>query len=504
MAISDFLPAIIAPKKKPKSGGNTQTPTYNPQQSQQILTYPTYRDHLTDLFTSRQSDDAQTVMEGLFVNDTDVSAAVNGYLTLADTQMIAWAEDLDGQVDPAASAQLYQLINRVSFQTDYTEGFQLKMGLDKVTEELRYMALLRGAIGMEWVYDKKGLPDGVRNVDMKSIRWYEKQPGVYKPGQVVAGVTDPVMIDIPSFFVSYYRRSPTSVYASSPFVSAINTIAARQQVINDLYRIMRFTGYPRVEIKVLEDILLKAMPPAIAQTKGSEAYTQWLAARYGEIQGNFSAIAVDQAIVHSDALEFSILNERNPGMALNVTPIIETLNAQNQAGLKSMSTVLGRGSQGVNTGSVEARLAALFADQLNEPIIDLYQRAFSFQMQQGGFQGFVKVKFAPAELRPWTELEPQLVLKAQRLRQDLSDGIITDVEYHLWMYERLPPDSAPELSGTQFMSPAPAAAGGDGSGGSTGTRPEDVSPNSGPLNRAASPDRTSQTARNPAKRPAAR
>lgn len=496
-SISDFLPAIIAPKKKPKSGGTTNTPTYQPQQNQNVLTFPTYRDHLTDLFSSRQSADAQTIMEDLFQHDTDVSAAVNGYLTLADTQMIAWCEDLEGQVDPEASSQLYQLFNRLAFQTDYTQGFQLKMGLDKTTEELRYMGLLRGAIGAEWVYDKKGVPDSIRNVDMKSIRWYEKAPGVYKPGQVVAGQTDPVMLDFPSFFVTYYRRSPTQVYASSPFVSAINTIAARQQVINDLYRIMRFTGYPRVEIKVLEDILVKAMPPALIQNKGSTEYMGWLSARYAEIQANFANIAVDQAIVHADALEFSILNEKNPGMALNVEPIISTLNAQNQAGLKSMSTVLGRGSQGVNTGSVEARLAAMFADQLNEPIIDLYQRAFSFQMHQTGFQGFVKVKFAPAELRPWTELEPQLVLKAQRLRQDLSDGIITDVEYHLWMYERLPPRDAPLLSGTQFMSQAPATS----SGASTGTRPEDVSPNSGPLNRAVSPDRTAQTARNPAKRP---
>jgi hypothetical protein len=501
VAISDFLPTIISPKKKAKAGGTALTPTYNPQQSGNILTFPTYRDHLTDLFSNRQSADAQSIMEDLFQHDPDVSAAVNGYLTLADTQMIAWAEDLDGKIDPAASAQLYQLLNRISFQTDYTLGFQLKMGLDKVTEELRYMGLLRGAIGMEWVADKKGLPDSIRNVDMKSIRWYEKQPGVYKPGQVVAGQTNPVMLDYPSFFVSYYRRSPTSVYSSSPFVSAINTIAARQQVINDLYRIMRYTGYPRVEIKVLEDILVKAMPPLISQNKGSEAYMGWLQARYAEIQANFSTIAVDQAIVHADSLEFSILNEKNPGMALNVEPIIATFNAQNQAGLKSMSTVLGRGTQGVNTGSVEARLAALFADQLNEPIIDLYQRAFSYQMHQAGFQGFVKVRFAPAELRPWTELEPQLVLKAQRLRQDLSDGLITDVEYHLWMYERLPPDSAPELSGTQFMSAAPAEAGGS-SGASTGTRPEDVSPNAGALNRAASPDRTAQTARNPAKRPA--
>jgi hypothetical protein len=498
VAATDFIPKILLPKGKNRAGGTSITPTYNPQQAQNVLTFPTYRDHLNDLFTSRQSADAQTIMEDLFQHDTDVSAAVNGYLTLADTQMITWAEDLQGEIDPAASASLYQMLNKISFQTDYTQGFQMKMGLDKITEELRYMALLRGAIGTEWIDGKDGTPDSIRNVDMKSIRWYEKQPGVYKPGQIVQGQTNPVMLDTPAFLTSFYRRSPTQIYTSSYFVSAINTIAARQQVINDLYRIMRFTGYPRIEIKVLEEILLKAMPSAIAQNKGSTDYMNWLSARYAEISASFSTISVDQAIVHADSLEFSILNEKNPGAAMNVEPIIATLNAQNQAGLKSMSTVLGRGTSGVNTGSVEARIAAMFADQLNEPIIDIYQRGFSYQLQRTGFQGLVKVKFAPAELRPWTELEPQLVMKAQRLRQDLSDGLITDVEYHLWMYERLPPAGAPQLSGTQFMSAAAPAA----DDGST-PRPEDVSPNNGPLNRNLAPKRTAQSARNPAKRPAA-
>ena len=42
-----------------------------------------------------------------------------------------------------------------------------------------------------------------------------------------------------------------------------------------------------------------------------------------------------------------------------------------------------------------------------------------------------------AEVRPDTELEPQRLIKTQRLRQDLSDGLITDDEYHFWVYRGL-------------------------------------------------------------------
>jgi hypothetical protein len=152
------------------------------------------------------------------------------------------------------------------------------------------------------------------------------------------------------------------------------------------------------------------------------------------------------------------------------------LNSQNQAGLKTMSTVIGRGESGINTASVEARIAAMNADELNEPVAEVLSNVLSFCMHQQGFQGFVHVDFAKAELRPDTELEPQRTLKSARLRQDLSDGLITDEEYHLWMYNRLPPSRREaKLSGTDFMTPVPA-----------GDMP---SPNSDPLGKSVSGDK---------------
>lgn len=244
----------------------------------------------------------------------------------------------------------------------------------------------------------------------------------------------------------------------------------------------------------MEEILLKSLPLNLKQPGQETARQDWLNARYAEIQSAFDGVTVDQSLVHSDAVEINILNDKAPGAAINVEPIITVLNAQNQAALKTMSTILGRGSSGVNTGSVEARLAALYADQLNEPIADLLSRMFSFVLHQGGYQGFARVMFEPAELRPWTELEPQLTLRSQRLRQDLSDGLITDVEYHLWVHKRLPPAGAPKLSGTGFMTPvAPAA---NDTSGTNKTKPEDVSAKTDSVGRAASPARTRATAAN--------
>jgi hypothetical protein len=332
------------------------------------------------------------------------------------------------------------------------------------------MGMLRGVITAELVLDKSLAPERVRIVDAASLKWYEKKPGEYKPVQVTPGSSEEVSLDQPTFFASFFRRDPTAIYAHSPFVAAINTIAARQQVINDLYRIMQITGFPRLHVKVLEEVVKNAAPPDVQADK--TRLREWLTDRLNEVRSAFTNLRADQSTVAFDSVEPTILNEKNPGVAVDITHVINVLNGQNQAALKTMSTVIGRGESGVNTSTVEARIAAMNADELNEPVAELLSNILSFCMHQQGFQGFVEVCFAKAELRPDTELEPQRLIRSQRLRQDLSDGLITDDEYHLWVYGRLPPAGAKPLSGTGFAAPAP-----------------DVSPNSDPLGKSAAPNK---------------
>jgi hypothetical protein len=482
--------SIIAPKSKAKSGGVSATGTYNPQQSQNVLTAPNYQDHLTDIFSSRQADDARTLIMSLLVHDPDMSAAVHGYLTMANTKMVTLVRDLDGQIDAEATKALMQRIKFMTAPTDYTKGFQMKQTVEQWCEEIRYMILARGGAGIELIMDEKMLPADLRNVDLNSVEWFEKKPGEYKPRQKVSGMTDGINLDIPTFFVAFYRQNPTTIYSNSPFVATINTIAARQQVINDLYRIMQYTGYPRMEVKVVEEVLRKNMPTNVKldETKQKE----WINARMSEIQNSVTDIRADTVFVHMDSVEPGIMNDKAPGAGIDISKVIETLNAQNQAGLKTMATVIGRGASGVNTGSVEARLASMYADELNGPVAAILANVFSFMIHQDGFQGFAEVEFVKGELRPELELEPQLTMRQSRLLTDLSHGLITDLEYHLQMYHRLPPDGAPELSGTGFMNPAPAGGG----------RADEVTPNSDPLGRSLAPEGSKMAKSNQVKKAA--
>ncbi len=443
---------IILPKKKTNPKGVGYTPTYNPNNSASPISVPGYREHQTDIFDSRQANDSRALLKELFKHDPDVSAAVNAYLTVAASASPWWVVyDQEGNIDREGHKLLEAVMGSLFDKNDYSLGFQLKADLASMCNELRYMALLRGAVAAEMVLDKNTMPVELRHVDLAVVEWTEKAPGVYKPEQVPPGSSNRINLDIPTFFVTFYKRDATTIYSYSPFVSAINTIAARQQVINDLYRIMRKTGYPRQSIKVVEEVLRKNAPPEALQDPNE--MNIWMRARLQEIASSVSTLSADQVYVHFDSVEPGMLNEKNPGMEIDITPIINTLNAQNQAALKTMATIIGRGESGVNTASVESRIFAMHADSLNAPIAHLLSDVFTLALRIMGSLSRVEFGFDKVELRPELELEPQITMKQNRLSMMLSQGLIDDDYFHIEMFNKPRPDNIQEMSGTGFMTP---------------------------------------------------
>lgn len=437
--------------KKISKAGSAVTSTYRPTSSGQVLTVPTYRDHLTTLTDSRLNQSSQVLLQQMFKQDPDVSAAVGAYLTLADTPLTMVVRDIDGRIDANATSQLPKIIRALTSSLDYSAGFSAKPSLATLVQEMRYMVMLRGGLANELVFDKVYRPDRLVHIDMSTIQWFEKTPGNYKPAQRVEGQNGLVSLDFPSVFATWYRRDPTTIYPQSDFVSIINTAAALTQVVNDLYRIMTITGFPRMEITVLEEVLLNSMPASVKDATDPNAGRIWVNDRLSEVSSAFANLRSDQAFIHTDSVETKILNDKNPGAALDISNVIETLNARSQAALKTMATVIGRGQGAAGVASVEARIAAMNADQLNVPVKEQLDKVLTFLINVYGVAGFVETSFAPAELRPALELEAQRTLRSTRLLQDLSLGIITDEEYHMTMYGRLPPPGYAPLSGTNFQ-----------------------------------------------------
>lgn len=469
-SILNGLGAVLLPKGKGVKGGKGATPGFI--RNQPTMTAPTYRDHLTDVYSTRQANDSRELMATLANMDPDVSAAINAFLGVAGSvDPIVTAYDEKDEIDADGIAMGQQLLAVLTTTNDYTLGYSDKPTVDALCNDHRYMILLRGGTAAELVLDKTYVPFELRTVDPATLTWNQTAPGVYKPVQTPTGSNEEIDLNIPTFFTSNFHQSPLSKYTFSPFVSAINTIASRTLVINELYRIMKVVGYPRIDVQVLEDVLMKSAPAAFRNNP--EKIRGYVQSELNSIRAAIANLNSGDAFVHSNAVTATVINDKNPSAGLQIQGVIDVLNAQNQAALKVMPAVVGKANNG-QVASTEARLFALSADALNRSVAGIFTKAFTLAARLAGYTGRIEVNFPPVELRPAMELEPQWTMKASRLRQDLSDGIISDMEYSMAMYGRPPLAGAPELSGTKFADPvSPIDAG-------------DASPNGDPLGRSLS------------------
>lgn len=468
--IQSFLAKVI-----PFKGGKTSaaaTPTFNPSSPSTVLSKPTYMEYKKDLVNDRLNSNSKKLLEELFISDPDVSAAMSSYLTMADTDYYISATDPKGNMDAKGIELAHNILTALTVRLDYSNGYDHKPTFGELVEDFRYMVLLRGGISAEVVFGEGFIPVGIKNIDLTTVEWFEQTAGILKPQQTISGVT--TSLDLPSYFVAYHRKSPLSMYSHSCFVSSINTIAARQQLINDLYRVMTLTGFPRMDIEVVEEVLLKNAPEDVRND--ADKLRNYVDKTLQAVGASFSSVTPDQAFMHTDSVKTKILNEKNPAAGLDITHMISVLNAQNQAGLRAMSTVLGRGEAGVNTASTEARLFSLNADKINKPIAALFSKMLTMLCRMYGNKSVIELTFLPCELRPDLELEPQRLVKQSRLHNELSLGIISDDEYHLSTFYKMRPASSPILSGTGFKE---KTKGGDSPTPST---------NGDPLGRSVSPE----------------
>ena len=449
MASTDIwgkLSNIVLPTTT-KSGGSALVPSYDPQQSDQVITALETNMHLRNLLDERVSTEDDDLIETLMTYDPDVSAALGAYLTLSNTEMRYIAKTPEGEIDSDAIEKISLLITQLTNPIDYSKGFTPARSLRARNEAFRYMLLKRGSISAELVLDDAfGVLD-IRNIDSLTLEWYQKENGYLTPVQKVG--SDEIDLNIPTFYHARHRQDPSKPYSKSSFIAVINTVYARLQIINDLYNIMQITGYPRMTVKVMEEVATRGLPEH--DKRDPKKRKAHLDSVIGDVTRRFASIRADQPVVHTDSVDVDTLNMPNGATGIDIQPVINVLNAQNQAALKSVATVLGRGESGVNTASVESMIFSMQASEINDPIAEVWSNLLTFALRLSGSTSYVKVYFDKPEMRPPNELEPAKVQKQTRLQKDLSLGLITDDEYHWEMYNRPKPSSAPELSGTGFL-----------------------------------------------------
>ncbi len=330
----------------------------------------------------------------------DVSFAIWNFLRIGNNGYVISVHK-PGTIERSAKAEKELGRFLQGLKAPSTKGYQKSRNLDKVIIQLMQSVLTRGAASLEVVLDKS-LENVVylAPVDPASVE-FKIEDGRYVPYQ---GKTS---LDIPTFFYEGLDERVGDPYGRSPFLSALSIIMFQLQVLNDIKAVVHSQGYPKMDIVILEEVLLKRMP---IQIRNNEAEKQkWMNDRLNEIVQMYNNLEPDDSYVHFDSIQIGTAGGSSAGKGALIDPqkLMSAIDGLIVSGLKTLSTVLGRRTTG-NTESfakIEIKLYLQGVKAVQNVISDILEKAFTLVLNIRGIQGDVVFEFKPAEIR--TELEQE-------------------------------------------------------------------------------------------------
>ena len=228
----------------------------------------------------------------------DISYALWNFVRLGNSGYYYTVKKLDSNEEyPEAIEDIELLFKRL--KTPNMVGFERSKSLDKLIDQMFLSAVTRGAISGELLLtpDKKDVARFVL-VDPATVE-FQIVDGRYIPFQDNGRIN----LDIPTFFYEGIDEKIDDPYGRSPILGALNIVLFQMQVLNDLKAVVHNQGYPRLDLTIVEEVLLKRMPIAIRNN--DEKKEKWLRDRLNEIIAMYSKLNPDDVFVHFDSLKIS-------------------------------------------------------------------------------------------------------------------------------------------------------------------------------------------------------
>jgi len=451
------LPPVVDPKvpNKPQAQQSFSKRTSTSKGEQRLMSTDRRTANL-DILTLRNGTSTKSTIHDLAQVSPDLSASVYAYQRLVVTRNYSVvARNLDGTVNVDATNLAQQVLARISYLSDYSQGFNAVSGVHALAEQLCMELRLYGSCAMELVLDKARTPSRLQPVSTTQIEFYEDDSGFVSPHQRVNGQDIP--LDVPTFFYESQDQDQLTAYSSSPMEAALQAVLADTEFSNDVRRSIKRALHPRMNVSIDSEKFRRSIPIDVAGDADKTATFQ--DNFISGISSTVNGLEADDALVAFDSVAFSYLTNGNSSISSEWDTLQKMTNAKMATGSKVPPSVLGHGSGSANIASTETQLFLKHAEGVQNKINSILSRAMTLAVRLLGQDCYCEFLFDRVNLRADEELEAFKAMKQSRVLMQLSLGIISDEEAAIALTGRLPAAGAPKLSGTFFMAGAsdPAA-----------------------------------------------
>lgn len=320
---------------------------------------------------------------------------------------------------------------------------------------------LRGAFAAELVLDAAGrtpldlaTPDPallqfrqVADTDM-GMRWQlGQQQG-----------TAWVALDVPTVRYLPVDPFPGSPYGRSLAHPAIFPALFLIGMLHDLRRVVRQQGYPRMDIEVAIDQLLKTMPDEYRDDP--DAMQTWIGSAIAQVQAFYADLEPDDAYVHLDAVKVNGATGTlgaGTGSIQAADGLIRSLERMVTRALKSMPLMMGIAENVSETlANRQWEIHAAGIKALQHLAERLLESLLTLALQAQGIQGRVQFRFAELRAAEMLRDAQTLALNLQNAGTAYDRGYISqDEAAHLALGREKADQPAPRPSGSPAQTADP-------------------------------------------------
>lgn len=413
-----------------------------------------YVDTTYDANTLRPNLDVTATMRALYQTDGLVATAISSLVRLAHTDWRLEAYQTGtGEFSRDGLMVAEAVVAQMDTLHDYSSGYSDQSSLDILIEQMLLELAIISGVGTELVLDSARYPRGLQIFPYDTILWKSNGRGGRYPSQRATKVKsgkDPVVeLNLPTIWVAEASRTADQIYAVPVLSSSFQRLAHYNDFIQDIWRVMRKAGPPRIVVKLDYEKVTNSAPLDVRNN--NEKLQEYLDGVRENVETQLKNLNPEDALVFYDVAEPNTLSSEVTSS--DYKELLDTFSGLAATALKTNPSILGLrigGSQ--NVASTESMLFAHQAEGLQGPIEEVLSRALTLSVRLLGVDAYVRFKFRPVDLRPEHELEAFFAIKQNRVLELLSLGRVTDDEAQSILGLTSLPVTAPLLSGTMFYS----------------------------------------------------
>jgi len=391
---------------------------------------------------SLRTYDVFELIDTLIDSHPDISYALWNFMRLGNSGFTYSVKKIGSYKDyPQGKKDIDEFFMKMKIPN--LSGFERSKGISKLIDQMILLAITRGAIAGELVLTPD-LSDAVRIslVDPATID-FQMINGRYIPTQD----NDKVVLDIPTFVYEGIDEKVDDPYGRSPIYSALSMVLFQLQVLNDIKAVVHNQGYPRLDLVVIEEVLLRRMPISIRNNE--EKKEKWMNDRLNDIVNMYNQLNPDDVFVHYDSLKIGEAGGKG-GALIDPEKLMHVIDNLIQSGVKTLSTLLGRRGAGQTESyaKVEIKLYMAGLSGIQRYISSFMEKMLTLYLNMKGKQGIVEFRFNPVEIRSELEQEQFKATRLNNIAVMYDRGWISQEEAAQMAVGHAPDSPEPRVAGS--------------------------------------------------------